>query len=201
MRARELVQAVMMCATLLAAREVTAEEEPLDPGTRRAVTGTIGNDALQLGYETRNDPVHAADLDLGLLITQDREFMANAALMFGTNFAIPTVTIEFGPIGYVAWLEGVGKTQVAAIGGGVSARWDVLPSEGFAVVGHGFFTPGILTFGVANNFYDFLAGLEYRASDNLTVVAGYRWLKITLSNQPSDTLLNEVYAGVRWKLK
>jgi opacity protein-like surface antigen len=201
MRARELVQAVMMCATLLAAREVTAEEEPLDPGTKRGVTATIGNDALQLGYESHNDPVSNADMDLGLLITTDRQFLGTAALMFGSNFGIAGLTMDFGPIGYLGWLEGQGKTQIAAIGGGASVRYDILPSQGLAVVGHGFFSPSILTFGAANNVYDFLAGAEFRASDKVTILAGYRWLKITLNNQPDNKLLNEVYAGVRYRLK
>jgi hypothetical protein len=202
MRSREMILTLMMAGALLAAaREAAAQEEPLDSNTRRAVTATIGNDALQLGYETHDDPVRSADLDLGLLITQDRQFLGTAGVMFGTNLAnIPGLSLRFGPIAYLGWLSGIGKTQIAAIGGAVSGRYDVLPQQGIAVVIHAAFTPGILTFGVANNIYDFLAGGEFRATSKFTVVAGYRWLKVTLDNQPDDRLLNEVYAGVRYKL-
>jgi hypothetical protein len=174
----------------------------MEPNTKQAVMGTIGNDALQLGFMSHDDPVHTADLDLGFLITENRQFLATGALMFGTDITqVPGLAVRFGPKGYLGWLEGVGKTQIAAIAGGVSARYDVLPDQGVAVVMHAFFSPNILTFGVANNVYDFLAGAEYRADDRFTVLAGYRWLKITLSNQPDNKLLNEVYAGVRYRFK
>jgi hypothetical protein len=202
MRAREMMLTLMIGGALLAAaRTAGAQEEPLDPNTKRAVMATVGNDALQLGYMQHNDPVHNADLDLGLLMTQDRQFMGTAALMFWTQLGPSTVTIAAGPIGYLAWLEGQGKTQVAAIGGAIAGRWDALPGPGLAVVVHGAFSPGILTFGSANNVYDFLAGVQFRASDKFTILAGYRWLKITLNNQPADELLNEVYAGVTYRLK
>jgi opacity protein-like surface antigen len=202
MRVREILVTLAMGALLGAAHEAAAQEDvPLDPNTKSAVTAAIGNDALQLGYGMHNDPVRNADLDLGFLIDEDRQILGTAALMFGADFVgIPGLTIKIGPKGYLGWLEGVGKTQIAAIGGGVSARYDVLPEQGVAVVLHAFFSPGILTFGVADNIYDFLAGGEFRATSRLTVVAGYRWLKITLDRQPDDELLNEVYAGVRWRL-
>ena len=202
MRAREMMLTLVMGGALLgAAREAAAQSEPLDPNTKTAVMATIGNDALQLGYMMHNAPLHNADLDLGFLIDTDRQILGTAALMFGLDFAaVPGLTIRFGPQGYLGWLQGQGKTQIAAIAGGVSARYDVLPENGVAVVVHGFFSPGILTFGVADNVYDFLAGGEFRATSRLTVLAGYRWLKISLNNQPDDRLLNEVYAGIRWRL-
>ena len=203
MRAREIMMMAVMGGALLgAAHEAAAQEDtPLEATTKQAVTAAIGNDALQLGYGMHGTPVHNADLDVGFLIDTDRQILGTAALMFGADFVgVSGLTIKIGPKAYLGWLQGVGKTQVAAVGGGVSARYEVLPEQGVAVVAHAFFSPSILTFGVANNVYDFLAGGEFRATSRLTVVAGYRWLKISLDRQPDDRLLNEVYAGVRWRL-
>jgi hypothetical protein len=191
---------MMAGALLVTAREVRAQEEPMPPHIKQAVLATVGNDALQLAWQAHNEPVKSADLDLGLLITEDRQFLGTGALMFGADVSqVPGLAVRFGPIGYLGWLEGVGKTQIAAIGGGVSARYDLF--AGFGVTVHAFFTPGVLSFGAADNIYDFLAGAEYQASNKFTVLAGYRWLKITLNNQPDNKLLNEVYAGVRYHLK
>jgi hypothetical protein len=204
MRARELMLTLMAGGALLAAaQDLKAEEEPLDPHTKQAVMGEIGNDALQLAYMTHGDPLHNGDLDLGVLITSSQhQVLATGAVMFGADIdQVPGLAVRFGPILYMGWLEGGDRNQVAAIGGGLSARYDISQVPGLGATIHAFFSPKVLTFGVARNFYDFLAGAEYRVNDHFTILAGYRWLKITMENQPDNKLLNEVYAGVRYRIK
>lgn len=199
MRARTLI----LCALLFVAVRPAAAQEPLPPDTHSAVEGTLGNDVLQLRYLTQAPLKQRSDLDLGLLIGSGRQFLATGALMFDiSNLAgLPGLEINVGPQGYLGWLNGVGKTQIAAIAAGVNARYEVVPQYHVGVFIHAFFSPGILTFGVADNVYDFAAGGDVRVTDRLTVLAGYRWLKITLDGQPDDKLQNEVFAGLRWRLQ
>lgn len=186
---------------LLAVRPLLAEE-PLAPDTKDAVEGTVGNDAVQLRYLMQAPLKQRSDLDFGLLIAQDRQFVASAALMFNTNFAgVPGLQINVGPQVYAGWLNGVArKTQVFAVAAGVNARYEVLQQYHIGVFIHAFYSPGIITFGAADNVYDFAAGADARITDRLTVLAGYRWFKITLEQQPDDRLQNEVFAGLRWRL-
>jgi hypothetical protein len=47
---------------------------------------------------------------------------------------------------------------------------------------------------------DFTAGVELRFASRLTGMAGYRWMKFTLVNQPDIKVTNELFAGLRWRL-
>jgi hypothetical protein len=199
MRARTLILCTL-CALLFVAVRPLAAQEPLPADTKSAVEGTLGNNVLQLRYFMQSPLQQKSSLDLGLLIATERQFVATAALMFDTNLGVPGLEINVGPQGYLAWLNGVGKTQVAAIAGGLNARYEVVPQYHVGVFGHAFYSPGILTFGVADNVYDFAAGADVRITDHITVMAGYRWFKFTLSNQPGDEVQNEVFAGLRWRL-
>jgi hypothetical protein len=134
-----------------------------------------------------------------MLVGEKPQFVATAAYMFHTDFAVPGLVINVGPQGYLGWLNGTGKTQAFALAGGVNARYEVVPSWHLGVYGYAFFSPGIITFG-AKNLYDFSAGADVHVTENLTVLAGYRWMKFTLENQPDDEVQNEVYAGLRWRL-
>lgn len=198
MRASQVMQAVMVGGLMVTSGALA--QEPMPPQAKQIVEGTVGNDVVQLWYMQRGVGAANSELDLGFLLAEDRQFLASASWMFGTDIGIPGLTLKFGPKGYAAWLEGVRKTQVAAIAGGLNARYEVLPQYGVAVIGHAFYSPGILTFGVAENVYDFMAGAEVQVTSRLTVLAGYRWLRFSLDQQPDDKLQNEVFAGARWRL-
>lgn len=188
-------------ALLIFAVRPLLAQEPLPPDTKEAVEGTVGNDAVQLRYLTQSPLKQKGDLDLGLLVGSGRQFVATGALMFNTNFAgVPGLQINVGPKVYAGWLNSVRKTQVFAIAAGVNARYALLPQYHIGVFIHAFYSPGIITFGAADNVYDFAAGADARITDRLTVLAGYRWFKITLNDQPDDKIENEVFAGLRWRL-
>jgi hypothetical protein len=190
----------MMWAVLFLAIRPLAAEEPLPPDTTSAVEGSLSNDILQLRYLWRPPVTPKGDLDLGLLITQKPEFLVTGAYMFNTDFSgVPGLTINVGPQAYAGWLQQTSKTQVFAVAAGVNARYEVVPPWHLGVFLHAFYSPGIVTFG-ADNVYDFSAGADVRVNDRFTVLAGYRWLKITLENLPDDRIQNSVYAGLRWKI-
>jgi hypothetical protein len=186
---------------LLAGAASAQTPRPLD--SKRAVDATIGNSVLQLRYLTEAPSLtgSSSDLDYGLLLTEDNDLIASAALMFDTDLEqVPRLSFRIGPQAYLARLVTQQKTDVFALAAGANARYEIIRRLGFAAVGSAFYSPGVLTFGSAHNLYDFTAGVELRFASRLTGMAGYRWLKVTLVNQPDIRVQNEVFAGLRWQL-
>ncbi len=178
---------------------------PRPSGVNAAVEASGGNKVLQLRYLAPSPwavTSGSSDLDYGFLLSENRDIIASTALMFHTNLNIvPGLQIDVGPQGYLALLSGAKKTDVFAVAFGVDARYTLLPRWGIAAFGGAFYSPGVLTFGSAHNLYDFSAGAEVPFTSRLAAFAGYRWLKFTTVNEPDVRVQNEVFAGLRWKLK
>jgi len=194
-----------LCLLLLITGGALHAQEPLPTNATSAVEANGGNSVVQLRYLAPS-PWEAgvgasSDLDYGFLLSEDRDIIGSAALMFHTNLhLLPGLTIDVGPQGYLAMLNALNKTDVFAAAFGVDARYLVLPRWGIAAFGSGFYSPGVLTFGNAHNLYDFTAGGEIQFTSRLAGQAGYRWLKFTLVAEPDDRVANEVFAGLRWRL-
>jgi len=195
---------LILCVAALATAHQLHAQEPRPAGTGSYLGATIGNSVLQLRYLSPS-PVNPTstntDLDYGLLLSEDRDIIGSAALMFHTDLDFtPGLTIAVGPQAYVALLNAPQKTDVAAVAFGGSARYEIIRSGGIAVFGSAFYSPGVLTFGNAHNLYDFLAGGEVSFTPRLVGQAGYRWLKFTLIGEPDDRVGNEIFAGLRWRM-
>jgi hypothetical protein len=188
-----------ICGLLLVAGSAQAQApRPID--SHSAVDATVGNTVLQLRYLTES-PIGRSDLDYGVLVTEDNDLIGSAALMFETDLdLLPRLRLQIGPQAYLARLTTQQKTDVFSLAAGANARYDIIQRFGLAAFGSAFYSPGVLTFGSAHNLYDFTAGVEVRFASRLTGMAGYRWLKFTLVNQPDIKVQNEVFAGVRWQL-
>ncbi|HEY7890072.1 MAG TPA: YfaZ family outer membrane protein [Steroidobacteraceae bacterium] len=191
----------ILCILLLAPVAALHAQEPRQPGTNVA-EASAGNSVLQLRYLTPSPLTETrSDLDYGLLLSEGRDIIASAALMFHTDLQpIPRLTLEIGPQGYLALLSAQQKTDVTAVALGANARYEIIRRWGVAAFGSGFYSPGVLTFGSAHNLYDFTAGGEIRFTPRLTGQAGYRWLKFTTVGEPDVRVQNEVFAGLSWKL-
>ena len=191
-----VIGALVSVGTLLA-------QTPLAESSASAIDATVGNQVLQLRYLGQS-PISQApgNLDYGVLLTENREFVASAALMFDTNFVpLPRLRLQLGAQANLAWLETGSKTDVFALAVGAAARYDLIHRFGLSAFGSAFYSPGVLTFGQAHNLYDFTAGAEVHLAGRLYGLAGYRWFKFTLVNLPNEKLVNEVFAGVRWQLE
>lgn len=181
-------------------------QEPRPADTTTAIEATGGNSVLQLRYLSPS-PWEAtgrgsSDLDYGFLLSENRDIIGSAALMFHTNLnLVPGLTIDVGPQGYLALLSGVNKTNVFAVAFGADARYVLLPRWGVAAFGSAFYSPGVLTFGSAHNLYDFTAGAQVQFTPRLAALAGYRWLKFTTVAEPDVRVQNEVFVGLRWRLQ
>jgi hypothetical protein len=180
-----------------------AAQTPLASSTRSAVDAVVGNQVLQVRYLGPSPLAGVGNnLDYGVLLTENREFIGSAALMFDADvIPVPRLRFQVGPQVSLAWLDAPQKTNVFAASLGAAARYELIPRFGLSAFGSAFYSPGVLTFGSAHNMYDFTAGAEARLGGRLFVLGGYRWLKFTLVNQPDERVANEVFAGVRWQLE
>jgi hypothetical protein len=200
--ARAWLELWVIAGVLVAAASPVAAQSPPDPSTISAVEGTVGNQVLQLRYLSQIPFAGVkGNLDYGALLSEDRDFIASAAMMFDTDIPVSRLRLQVGPELALSWLNAPQKTDVFAAAFGVGARYEVIPSIGLSVFGNGFYSPGVLTFGNAHNMYDFAAGGELRLGGNFYLLAGYRWLKFTLVNEPDDKVANEAFGGIRWTLK
>jgi hypothetical protein len=193
-------------ALLLVAGSAVHAQEPRSNDTTTAIEAMGGNSVVQLRYLAPSPWAVTgegrSDLDYGFLLSENRDIIGSAALMFHTNLnLLPGLKIDIGPQGYLALLSGVNKTNVFAVAFGATARYMLIPRLGIAAFGGAFYSPGVLTFGSAHNLYVFSAGGELQFTPRLTGLAGYRWLKFTTVNEPDVRVQNEVFAGLRWRLE
>jgi hypothetical protein len=178
-------------------------QEALPANVTNAVDGMAGNNVIQFRYFTPS-PISGmrGDLVYGALLTENREFVGTAALMFNTDLDIvPRLRLGIGPQGYLARLAAAQKTDVFAVAIGANARYELIRRLGIAAFGSAFYSPGVLTFGNAHNLYDFTAGAEVRLTPSLVAMGGYRWFKFTLVGEPDERVANEVFAGLSWRWK
>jgi hypothetical protein len=187
-------------ALLLICPEALYAQEQRAPGTGPAVEASAGNSVLQLRYLTPSRIAGPrSDLDYGFLLSEGRDMIASAALMFRTDVqVIPRLTFAVGPQGYLALLDAVQKTDVFALSLGASARYELIRSRGIVLFGSAFYSPGVLTFGNAHNLYDFTVGGEVSFATRLSGLVGYRWLKVTTVGEPDVRVENELFAGLLW---
>jgi hypothetical protein len=128
---------LIVCAfALVAAAQQLRAQEPRPPGAGSYLDAMVGNSVLQLDYLTAS-PVNptdsSSDLDYGLLLSEDRDIIGSAALLFHTNLNLaPRLTFEVGPKAYVALLNAVQKTDIAAIAFGANARYELIRRWGIA---------------------------------------------------------------------
>lgn len=194
---------------LLLASGALHAQEPRTADTTTAAEAMGGNSVVQLRYLSPSPWAATgrgrSDLDYGFLLSENRDIILSTALMFHTDLdLLPGLTIDIGPQGYLALLSAVRKTDVFAVAFGADARYTLpflSPRWGVAVFGSAFYSPGVLTFGSAHNLYDFTAGGEVQFTPRLTGLAGYRWLKFTTVGEPDVRVQNELFAGLRWRLR
>jgi len=196
---------IALAVALLAAADVGHAQVAGTAGTAPAVEATGGNKVLQLRYLAPAPGARlgsSADLDYGILFSENRDIIVSTALLFHTVVRpLPRLTIGVGPQAYLAWLSAQQKTNFFALSLGVTARYEIWRDLGIAAFGSAFYSPGVLTLGSAHNLYDFTAGAEARLLPRLDAIGGYRWLKVTTVGQPDLRVVNELFVGLRWTLR
>jgi hypothetical protein len=172
-----------------------------DRADRRYLELALSDEAAQLRYD---GPTSVGGKDSRVLysafLSEDRDVVGSAALLVDSDLQLGALELRFGPQAYAALLDEENE-DVLALAVGLEARLNLAQGRALAVVGSAFYSPDILTFGSADNLRDFMARAEMRLSDQLVGFAGYRWFELDVLNREERKLQNEIFAGVRWRLR
>jgi hypothetical protein len=132
-------------------------------------------------------------------LSEDRDIVLSGSMLFPADVDLGPLSVMFGPRAYAALLDEE-NNDVLSLAVGALLRFDIDRRRGFAVVGHAFYAPDILTFGSADNLTDLMARAELRLGDQLTGFAGMRWFEFDLIDDAGvQTLQDEVFVGVGWR--
>jgi YfaZ precursor len=186
---------------LFAAQFATAQPATTN-AVERSVELALSDETVQARYRAPTDTGGQPNSEVayGVFLSEDRDVVGSAALLFGTNLDLGAFHVQLGPQAYAALLEEENE-DVFALSVGGQVRFDVIPSRGLAIVGSGFWSPDILTFGSADNVSDLMARVEMRLADPVIGFVGYRWFTLDLLEREDRDLQSELFAGINWRLR
>ncbi len=196
---RTLVSIACMTAAV-AAGSLHAQQTPQ---RERALEAALSDETVQLRYLTDTNISgikQDSELFYTVFLSEERDVVGSAALLVDTDLdLLPRLTIRLGPQVYAALLSEE-NDDAFAFAVGVQLRYVLVRSRGIDLVGHAFVSPDVLTFGSADNLFDYEARAEMRLANRLTGIAGFRWFELDLIDRRERTLQEEVFVGVRWEL-
>jgi hypothetical protein len=190
---------LLLILTLLASPAFAQRggDEPTAPSVELA----LSNQTAQLRYRAPTDigGQSGSEVSYAVFLSEERDIVASAALLFGTTLNLGALSVQLGPQAYAALLNEENQDVFAlAVGGQI--RYDLVPTQRIAIVGSAFWSPDVLTFGEADNITDFMARAEMRLTDRVVGFAGYRWFELDLLMRENRKLQNELFAGINWRL-
>jgi YfaZ precursor len=191
------VASLFIALLALDARVFSAEGPP--PRAGNAYDLFAGQHVLQFVYETQG-PISgmANNLDLGFLLSKNRDLIGSGALMFNASYLqFHRLRVEVGPRADIALLN-TNNTDIVAFYAGADASIELIRRLHLSVYGSAFWAPAVLIFGQGKSVTDFIAGGRIELVQHLSVLAGYRWFRFYLTNGPSENVDNTAFVGFRW---
>jgi hypothetical protein len=163
----------------------------------------VAGESLQLSYLSQISLVGSSvqNYDLSLLFTNDRDIVASAGLMVPglLSGAFPSwFDFSLGAKGYFSLLSEPAKLDVFTLAPGIDARFTIPTKIPMYLYGSFFYAPEILTFGDADEMYDFIARYEVRVIPTAVIYAGYRLLRYEAKFTGEDVDTDDgLHIGVR----
>jgi hypothetical protein len=168
----------------------------------RALELALSKETGEIRYRDRTDigGQQNGEVAYALFLSEERDVVASAGLLMGTDLDFGSLELKVGPQAYAALLDEE-NSDVFALSVGAMLRLNISRSRGLAVTGTAFYSPDILTFGSADNLKDFMARAEIRLSQRVIGFAGYRWFELDLLDRQERKLQNELFVGVSYELR
>jgi hypothetical protein len=168
----------------------------------RALELALSEETGEIRYRDRTDigGQQNGEVAYALFLSEERDVVASAGLLMGTDLDFGSLELKVGPQAYAALLDEE-NSDVFALSVGAMLRLNISRSRGLAVTGTAFYSPDILTFGSADNLKDFMARAEIRLSQRVIGFAGYRWFELDLLDRQERKLQNELFVGVSYELR
>lgn len=184
-------------AGTVAAQSESQEEIP----SGHEVDVSLSNDTLELKYLTGGKKVGVQDSRFSgaFFLSEDRDIVLSAGLTFPLDFNFGRLSLLAGPQVYAALLNEE-NNDVMALSVGAELRFVISEKRDFAVAGHAYYAPDILTFGSADNLTDFSAQAEIEIAKQMKAFVGMRWFELDLTaGGGTQTLQDEVYVGLGYR--
>lgn len=182
---------------------VCAQEQNARTDTvARSVELALSDETGEIRYRSPTDLFGqpGSEAAYAVFLSEERDVVASASLLFGTDLNFGPLRVRLGPQAYAALLNEE-NNDVFALSIGAQVRYDFIPSRRIALVGVAYWSPDILTFGSADTLTDFSVRGEMGIAERLTAFVGYRWFELDLLMRQDRTLQNELFAGINWELR
>lgn len=162
---------------------------------------SLSNDTLQLRYETGGGMVGVdrSRFSGAFFLSEERDIVLSAGLAFPADIDLGPISLAVGPQVYAALLDDE-NSDVMSLSVGAQVRFWVNRRIGFAIAGHAYYAPDILTFGSADNLTDLMARAEIGLGDRVIGFGGMRWFEFDLTEGGGErTLQEEVFIGFGYR--
>ena len=196
MKSRTSITALMM--SLLASFSAIAQDAT---DAQSALEAALSNDTLQLRYVESGRMLGSENAQFAgaFFLSEDRDNVLSAELLFPVNLRIDRLEARVGPQVYAALLREE-NNDVLSMTLGIDARYMLIRSLGLAIRGRAFYGPDILTFGSADNLTDLSARVEVNAGEQIIAFGGMRWFEFDLTEGGGKrTLQEELFVGAAYR--
>lgn len=198
-----MLKSVAFLLLLCAAGSALAQREGANVPSGSMVEVALSNDTLQLEYLRSGDLVGVKNSRASgtFFLSEDRDIVLSAGLVMPLDFDLGRLSIMAGPQVYAALLNEE-NNDVMAMSIGAELRFVLDEKRNFAVAGHAYYAPDIITFGAADNLTDLMARVEIDLADRMIGFGGMRWFDFDLTEGGgSTTLQEEVFVGLGYRFK
>ena len=191
--------AALAASLALLANLAEAQENESEAGSMGELA--LSNDTLQLRYETGGGTVGVdrSRFSGAFFLSEERDIVLSAGLAFPADIDLGPLSLAVGPQVYAALLEDE-NNDVMSVSVGAQARFLLNRNMGFALAGHAYYAPDILTFGSADNLTDLMARAEIGFGDRVIAFGGMRWFEFDLTTGMGErTLQEEIFVGFGYR--
>ena len=145
-----------------------------------AVEGYVSNEAMQVQYvrELGVEGVGPVEARVGAFYNEQRDLIGIGDLLayLGDQADRRLIDVSVGARVYAAFLN-TENEDTLGVGFGGEAEWFFTRDRRTSLTATAFYTPDILTFGIADNVTDYSVRLTTRIRENTDVFVGYRSLE------------------------
>jgi hypothetical protein len=164
----------------------------------------IGDEAIQLSYLTSATMMGTQEqnLNFGLLFTEKRDIVASMGLtapaLLGEARLPKWLSIALGVKGYFSLIADPREIEVFSLAPGIDCRFTLPTEMSMHLSGSFYYAPKIMTFGDADDMYDFTARYEVDFTSTATGFIGYRLLRYDQeADVPRFYVVDDIHLGVR----
>lgn len=161
--------------------------------TAGSVDINLSNHTIEAQYATA---AGSAEFTAGGLYNEDqKDWAINVGLLAAGDTQVAGSRLDAG-LGGKLYAVHVSDKDLMALGLGGRLRW--FPGNGsFAIGGHAFYAPTVVTFVDGDRFVDLGLRAEVELVRNSTLYVGYRWMRADLNNQTRPYVDKGAFVGVQ----